>query len=102
MLIREPHDLDVVSSLHSEDGELLEAGVLWRIARFDLDVSYSTFENVGSFPFQLDRGFARLGFDLTDAFSAAVEYETHDYSEAIFTPADFDAERYGVFIRWRN
>jgi hypothetical protein len=100
--IRRPEDLSVGQSLHQEDGELLEASLLWRPSRFDLALGYSTFENDGSFPFELDRAYARVGFDFTKAFGAAIEYEAREYSEQSFSLADYDADRVAVFIRWRN
>jgi hypothetical protein len=100
--IRRPQDLSIGESLHQEDGGLLEASLQWRPWRFDLDFGYSTFENNGSFPFELDRAFARVGFEFTKAFGAAVEYEAREYSEQSFEIADYDADRVAVFLRWRN
>ena len=100
--IRQPEDLGVGQSLHQEDGELLEASLQWRPKRFDLGLGYSAFENDGSFPFELDRVFARVGFDFTKAFGAAVEYEAREYSEQSFSIADYDADRVAVFVRWRH
>jgi hypothetical protein len=100
--VRRPQDFGIERSEHAEDGELLEASLLWRISRVGIDVGYSKFENDGSFPFELERTFARLGVDLTKSIEASVEYETHDYSEEIFASAHFDAGRIGVFLRWRN
>ena len=100
--IRRPHDLSIGESFHEEDGELLEASLQWHPSRFDLALGYSNFENDGSFPFELERGFARVGFFFTKAFGVAVEYETREYSELNFSLADYDADRVAAFIRWRN
>ncbi len=61
---------------------------------------YSTLENEGSLPFQLDRIFGRLAIDFTDTWGVAVEYDNHEYTESAFTQADFEAERWGAFLRW--
>jgi hypothetical protein len=100
--IRRPQDLSIGESLHEEDGKLLEASLQWHPSRFDLALGYSAFENDGSFPFELDRAFARVGVDFTKAFGIAFEYETREYSEQNFSLADYDADRVAAFIRWRN
>ena len=99
---RIPHDFSTASSEHSEDGELFEGALRWRIAMFDLDLGYSEFTNEGSFGFDLTRAFARVGVDFTDSFGAAVEYETNEYNEDILQVASYDAERIAVFLRFRH
>jgi len=100
-VIRRPHDFGVEPSLYSEEGEALFGGLTWKLGRFGLEAGYSSYENQGSFPFELERVFGRLAFDLTDSFALAGEVETHEYSESLFAPADFDADRYGLFLRFR-
>jgi hypothetical protein len=101
ILIRRPQDFTVTPSLHSEDGDGYEAGLTWTHGRFNLDGSYSRYENSGSFAFALDHLSARLGLDLTSTIATAVEYETFDYTEDFFAAADFDSARYGLFLRFR-
>jgi hypothetical protein len=100
--IRLPHSFEVVPSIFSENGTLLEGGLLWRIGIVNLDLGYSNFENTGSFEFDSKRAFARVGVDFTDNWSAAAEYENNDYTEKVLELADFDAQRVGVFLRWRR
>ncbi|HSN56096.1 MAG TPA: MtrB/PioB family outer membrane beta-barrel protein [Candidatus Sulfomarinibacteraceae bacterium] len=100
--IRAPQSFETFPSIYAEDGEMLEGALMWKVAFLTLDAAYSTFDNTGSFPFQLDRAFARVAFDLSKAFSIAGEYENWDYSEDSFPIADYDAERWGVFVRWRQ
>jgi hypothetical protein len=100
--VRIPHDFSIEQSRHLEEGTLYEAGLLFDFERFHVDLSYSDFSNTGSFEFDVTRGFARLGFDATEHFGVILEFESNDYSEQAFTLADFDATRYGVFVRWRN
>lgn len=100
--IRVPQSFEIEPSVYSEDGEMFEGGLLWKISLFTLDASYSTYENTGSFPFELDRVFARIAFDLSKSVSLAGEYENWDYSEASFPVADYDADRWALFVRWRR
>jgi len=100
--VRVPHDYSTEWSEHLENGVLYEAGVLLDLKRFHADLGYSDFSNTGTFEFDTTRGWARLGVDATDNFGVILEVESYDYSEKILTLADFDATRYGVFVRWRN
>lgn len=100
--IRVPQDFTITTSEHHENGELMEASFRWRIDPFDLDLGYSDFENTGSFAFDLVRNFARLGIGLSDAVGIAFEWESNKYTEDVLELADFDADRFGVFLRWRN
>ena len=99
---RVPQTLGVSQSIYAEDGELLTGDLRWIISIFTIDAAYSTFENVGSFPFQMDRAFARVAVDITKNFALAGEYENWDYSENLFPIADYDASRWGLFLRWRR
>jgi hypothetical protein len=101
-LVRIPHDFSTAFSEHTEEGEILEGSLEWRIAAFTLGAAYSTLDNEGVLPFQLDRAFGRLGCSFNDHWGAALEYENNDYTEKGFALADFDADRFGVFIRWRQ
>lgn len=100
--IRVPQSFEIVPSIYAEDAELLEGGLMWKVWVLTLDAAYSTFENTGSFPFQLDRAAARLAVDLSKHFAIAGEFENWDYSEAVFPVADYDADRYGFYVRWRQ
>lgn len=101
VLVRLPQDFSTERSTHAETGQLLEGGLRWRIAPFDLDLGYSEFENTGSFGFDMTRSFARLGIDFNDRVGGAFEFENNEYTEDLQQLADFDADRFGVFIRWR-
>lgn len=101
-VIRRPQDYGLEPSLHAEDGEMIEGSLRWRLDRFTLWAGYSSLDNDGSLPFSLDRTFGRLGYDFSSAWGASVEYESNEYSEELLPLADFDAERYAVFVRWRK
>jgi len=100
--VRRPEDFGLDLSLHAERGEVVEAGIMGKAGSFTYDAGYSTLENRGSFGFELDRIFSRLGVDFTDTIGASVEVETWDYREQSFTLADFDSTRYGVYLRWHR
>jgi hypothetical protein len=100
--IRAPQDFSIVTSEHSENGELLEAGFRWRFQHFDIDLGYSEVENAGSFAFDLTRTFARFGIDLSKAAGIAFEWESNKYTEDILQLANFDADRFGIFLRLRR
>jgi hypothetical protein len=99
---RRPYDFIVEPSLHLEESELLEGSVDWQVAKVSLIAGYSTLDNDGSLPFQLDRVFGRVTFDLNDTWGAAVELESNEYSEELFSEVGFDAKRYAVFLRWKR
>ncbi len=98
---RQPDDFEMVPSLHSEEGDMLEGSIEWHADQFFAMAGYSTFSNDGTFPFDLDRLFARLGYDFSQTFGASVEVENHDYSEDGLGLGDFEADRYGVYLRFR-
>ncbi len=60
--------------------------------------------NVGSagLPFDLDRTFARVDVDLTDAIGVYGLFEHRAYSETLLPLADYESDRYGVFLRWAS
>jgi hypothetical protein len=99
---RVPQTLGTLQSIYAEDGELLTGDLRWIISILTIDAAYSTFENEGSFPFKMDRAFARVALDITKSIGIAGEYENWDYSEGLFPIADYDADRWGLFLRWHR
>ena len=102
IVIREPQDYSLTPTMHSENGTMLEAAVQWRIDQFEFGAGYSDFENTGTFPFEMKRSHLRLGYGVTEQIGVAVELETAEYSEDRLIFADYNADRYGVFVRWRR
>ena len=102
MPIRIPQSFEIEPSTYVEEGDLFDGSLRWKIWLLTIDAAYSTFENAGSFPFEMDRALARVAVDITKSISAAAEYENWDYSEAGFPIADYDANRWGLFLRWRR
>jgi hypothetical protein len=102
MPIRIPHDFTTAISRFNEDGTLLEGSLLWRFARFTIDLGYSEFENKGSFDFDMERAFLRVGVDFTDQWAAAAEFESEDYTEKVLDLARYDSSRVGLYLRWHR
>ncbi len=100
--IVKPETLGFVDSLYSEDGDTIEAALMWNTDRFDLDAGYSWFDSSGSLPLTLDHGWLRYSMGLSGDFGAAVEFDYFDYTEDAFSLADFTAKRYGLFLTWRR
>ncbi len=97
-----PQTLSPAESVFSENGTLIEGGLLWRISIVTLDLGYSTFENEGTFDFDMKRAFLRVGVDVTDHWAVSADYENNDYSEKVLDLAQYDATRYGVYLRWHK
>jgi hypothetical protein len=102
IVIREPQSYSLTPTMHSEDGTMLEAALRWRVDKLHLGAGYSDFENEGTFPFEMQRSHVRVGYDLSDQIGLAIELERAEYSEDRLILADYDADRYGVFLRWRR
>lgn len=100
MLIRNPINFNLLTSFHNEEGEAIEGGFTAIFDPVRVDASYSTFENDGTRPFDIDRLHARVAYAINAAFGVAVEWETDEYDETDNLFADYDAERIGLYLRW--
>ena len=101
-LIRRPENLTVVESIHVERGQSIEGGLSFAWSRLAFDGDLSHFENEGTLPFSLDRSRARLTMQLREQIGVAAEWAKDEYSEASFAVADYEASRFGVFLRLRR
>lgn len=102
-LIRVPQDFTITTSVHRENGTSYEGGIGLVLPRVILDASYGRFKNDGVFPFTIDRVRARVEVPVTAQFSGAAEWMKDKYSEKSSTSpnlGNYDANRYGVFVRW--
>ncbi|HVT44315.1 MAG TPA: hypothetical protein VMT00_07985 [Thermoanaerobaculia bacterium] len=100
--IRRPENFLIETSIHTEDGEAIEAGLSLFVRKVSLDASFGRFENEGVLPFEIDRGRARLSLDLFTSGGIALEWSRDEYRESALPLADFDATRYGLYVRWRQ
>lgn len=95
-----PQDLGADLSLYAEDGESIESSVLARLDELTIDVGMNRYRNRGSMPFELDRFFARFDVTLTEQLGVYAQLERREYDESSLPQAYFDADRYGLFLRW--
>jgi hypothetical protein len=102
ILFRRPESLVIDTSRHLEDGRGIEGGFSLSFARFLLDADYGTFENRGSLPFDFDRYRARVAYDFAANLGLAAEWLRDEYDENAFPLANFSADRFGIFLRWRR
>ena len=102
ILFRRPENFSTEESIHVEKGESIEGGLTLSWSRFSFDADLSRFENEGALPFELDRSRARLTVQLRELIGIGVEWAADEYREAAFAVADYEASRYGVFLRLRR
>ncbi len=102
ILIRRPENFATEESVHLERGQSFEGGLTLSWSRLTLDADLTRFENEGSTPFELDRSRARMTVQLRDSIGLGAEWARDEYSEAALAVADYEASRYGVFLRLRR
>ncbi len=100
--VRVPQDFTLEPSVYSEDGKEKQGGLTYKVGRFALDTGFSRFENDGSLALRLDRTFARLDLDFTSRLGASLQYDRNEYRETVLSLANYDAKRYGFFLRWQQ
>jgi hypothetical protein len=97
---RIPQNFTVGESVHVERGRAVEGGVALFFNPITFDGGTSRFYNKGTSPFKIDRYRARLTYDLKAHAGFAAEFTKDKYRDTLFRDAGFDANRYGVFVRW--
>jgi hypothetical protein len=102
ILFRRPENFTTGESIHIEKGQSLEGGLTFAWSRLTVDGDLSRFENEGSLPFALDRSRARLTVQLRETIGIGAEWARDEYREASFALADYEASRYGLFLRLRR
>lgn len=100
LIITRPQDLGSEPSLYAEDGESLEASMDARFGRFSLGLGASRYRNRGNMAFDLDRTSARFDVEINASLGFYGQFERREYSEEMLPVAGFDADRYGLFLRW--
>jgi len=99
VLFLHPENLLPDTSFHVESGRSREGGVTLNLKKVVLDASAARFDNHGTLPFTIDRYRARATFDLFKRYGVAAEWNKDKYHEG-GNLGDFDANRYGVYLRW--
>lgn len=105
ILFRVPQDFSVDQSINREDGRSLEGGLSLQLAPVTFDGAYGQFKNDGSFPFKIDRASVRASVDVTKNASFIAEWRKDKYRESSAAEnglGSYDANRYGLYLRWRQ
>lgn len=105
ILYRRPETFALDTSYHKENGKGTEGGATFTFNRASLDASFSRFNNIGTTPFTINRVRARATFDMNATWGIAAEWNRDKYAEnSAFADflGNYDANRYGVFLRWRQ
>jgi hypothetical protein len=98
-LFRRPETFAQDTSIQTENGRAREAGVTFSFKNVAFDAGLSRFNNNGSYPFTLDRASARATIDLKSKTGLALEWNKDKYEEGS-TLGNYDATRYGIYLRW--
>ncbi len=106
ILILQPQDFTVVPTTQDELGHTWEGGVTLAWKAFTFDGAYLWMGNNGSIPFTINRTRMRAEFFFTPNLGVEGEWLRDKYSEsAAFAQAgvlaNFNANRYGIFVHWR-
>jgi hypothetical protein len=98
-----PQDLTTAVSSHRERGLSLEGGIGLVFPFLTLDGSYARFVNKGSYPFTIDRARVTGDVPVTASLALVAEWMRDKYNDVAQNTGSlgkFDANRYGVYIRW--
>jgi hypothetical protein len=99
---RNPQDFTTAMSSHQERGLSLEGGIGLVFPWVTLDGSYARFVNKGSYPFTIDRARFSGEVPVTAAIGFVAEWmrDKYDVAQNTGSLGKFDANRYGLYVRW--
>lgn len=101
ILIRIPQTLQYESSQHMEDGSSYEAYLDWSIQKkHSLMLNVSHHENEGALPFEMDLARLSARAQLKKSLELILEASKREYQEIELPIADYEADTYGIFLRW--
>jgi hypothetical protein len=100
VLFRRPQNFTIGESIQTENGRAREGGISYLRGPFSIDASLSRFENGGTLPFTISRHRVRTTWDFKGHTGIAAEWDRDKYAESL-SFANFDASRYGLYLRWR-
>ena len=100
--IRRPENFVIEESVHAENGQSREGGIAFQRAALSIDAGLTRFENKGTLPFDLDRYRVRLTYDFKSHAGVAAEWNQDEYHESSTSRGDYEATRYGLYLRWRQ
>jgi hypothetical protein len=99
--IRRPENFVIEESVHAENGTSHEGAIAFQRAALSIDAGLTRFENEGTLPFDLDRYRLRLSYDFKSHMGIAAEWNQDEYHEPSSSVSDYEATRYGLYLRWR-
>jgi hypothetical protein len=100
---RKPEDFTTAISSHQERGLSLEGAVGLVLKALSLDGSYARFVNKGSYPFTIDRVRVSGEVPVKASLGFVAEWLRDKYNDVAQNTGNlskFDANRYGVYVRW--
>lgn len=100
---RVPQDFTTAISDHRERGLSLEGNVGLSFPFLTLEGSYARFVNKGSYPFTIDRARASAEAPVTARLSFLAEWTRDKYNDVAQDAGNlgkYDANRYGLYVRW--
>jgi hypothetical protein len=100
IFFRRPENFTIDESVHVERGSALQGGFSLVMPRFTLDGDVSRFTNRGTLPFRINRTSGRATVPIFGKFGVAGEWARDTYRESAFTAANYEANRYGLFLRF--
>src|SRR5262249_46525131 len=98
---RYPENFTAGDSSHQERGRAVEGGFAVFVKAATLDAGVTRFDNSGTLPFTLDRFRARVTVDIRAHAGLAAEIARDKYRQSLSPLSDFEANRYGLYLRWR-
>jgi hypothetical protein len=99
--IRRPETFAIDQSINIENGKAREGGLTFLRGAFNLDASLGRFENRGTVPFVINRVRVRGTWDFTAKAGVTGEWDRDRYNEPAPGYGNYDASRYGVYLRLR-
>ena len=100
ILYRRPETFTIDTSRHEESGKSIEGGVLFGFTPVSVDIAFAHFENRGTNPFSIDRFRTRAMFPLVGRAGLTAEWDRDRYDEPLPSYGNFQADRYGIYLRW--
>ncbi len=101
ILFRRPQTLVVDRSFHTEEGTSYGGGVTLALAPVTFTADVSRFENEGTNVFKIDRIRARVVYDFIARAGIAAEISKDEYNDTTLPLGDYEASRYGIYLRFR-
>jgi hypothetical protein len=98
---RRPENFAIGTSVYAEDGVSYEGGIGLLLKAVTIDAGYSRFTNEGTVPFDIDRYRVRVVYDFMTRAGIAAEFSKDKYAQTNLPLSDYDANRYGLYLRLR-